>query len=65
MRISNTGTTKVSKCEKKEGKRDTMRTSILYYIWVARRNKGDFVGLFFFYLPEPTQFNERHNDGDD
>jgi hypothetical protein len=42
-----------------------MRTSILYYIWVARRNKGDFVGLFFFYLPEPTQFNERHNDGDD
>jgi hypothetical protein len=45
MRISNTGTTKVSKCEKKEGKRDTSLASILYYLWVEKWNKGDFVGL--------------------
>ncbi len=64
MRISNTGTTKVSKCEKKEGKRDTARISILYYLWMEKRNKGDFVGLVFIYQ-DMHSFNERHNDGDD
>ena len=65
MRNSNTGTTKVSKCEKGRGAEGD-RADIDSLLHMGGETKQRRLCWFkFIYLPESIQRNERHNDDDD